>query len=309
MSGELHLVDWGTTNARSYRIGADYRVTDKRDTAVGIMNVADRNFAGAFDKLTRGWGDPSTARALLSGMVGSRNGWVEAPYASCPASLADVARAVVPHPEHSRIAFVPGLNCVNPAGRFDVMRGEEVQVFGALSLGQGGDRVLCLPGTHSKWVSCRDDAILTFATSMTGEAFDILRQHSILKLSMEPDASPGLDGDSFDRGVAAARFAGGLLDSRFGVRALDLSGDARPESMRDFLSGLLIGSEIDAMRNMFSAAGGVTVVGNANLNTRYIRALQGSGIVADAVASEDATIRGLISLSRRVSWRDGKAEG
>ena len=129
----------------------------------------------------------------------------------------------------------------------------------------------------------------------------MLRQHSILKLSMEPEAA-ALDGVSFDQGVAASKVTGGLLDSLFGVRALDLSGAARPRSMRDFLSGLLIGSEIAAMRDMFAVDGGVTVVGNATLNDRYIRALHGYDITAEAVASEDATIRGLIALSRRVSW-------
>ncbi len=298
MSDALHLIDWGTTNARSYRLDADFNVVDKRDSGLGILNVPGGDFAAAYAELTAGWNGKS--RAILSGMIGSRNGWFEAPYAPCPASMDDVARAVVAHPERPGIVFVPGLSTTNPAGRFDVMRGEEVQVFGALAEGRG-ERLLCLPGTHSKWVSCRDEAILNFATSMTGEAYDVLRQHSILKLSMEPEAA-ALDGDSFDQGVAASKVTGGLLDSLFGVRALDLSGAARPGSMRDFLSGLLIGSEIAAMRDMFAVDGGVTVVGNATLNDRYIRALHGYDITAEAVASEDATIRGLIALSRRVSW-------
>ena len=302
MSAELHLIDWGTTNARSYRLGTDFRVTGKRDLPLGIMKVADRNFAGAFDELTGGWGEPASARALLSGMIGSRNGWVEAPYAACPASLADVARSVVPHPDHPRIAFVPGLNTVNPAGRFDVMRGEEVQVFGALSQGAGGARVLCLPGTHSKWVSCRDDAILTFATAMTGEAFDILRQHSILKLSMEADAAAAVDSGSFDAGVGASQTEGGLLNQLFGVRALDLSGGDRPSSMRDYLSGLLIGSEIGAMQGLFPHGGNVTLIGAGALAGRYARALQGYGIASDSLSSEDVTVHGLVALAKTVHW-------
>jgi 2-dehydro-3-deoxygalactonokinase len=298
MSDELTLIDWGTTNARSYRVGADGAVLDKRDRPLGILNVTDGDFPRAFDALTRDW--PS-GRTLLSGMIGSRNGWVEAPYAECPASMASLAGSVIAHPDNGDIRFVPGLCTENPAGRFDVMRGEEVQVFGVLEPA-GGKRLLCLPGTHSKWVSCRGDTILNFATSLTGEAFEVLRRHSILRLTMEVQGSHKLDGDSFDQGLAASGAQGGLLDQLFGVRALALSPQDQPGSMRDYLSGLLIGNEIAAMRKLFPDAGAVTVVGAPALATRYLRALKAGGIAGDSVASEDATLRGLLALSAGVGW-------
>lgn len=271
MTPALITLDWGTSSLRAYLMAADGTVLDRRASGQGIMALGGATFPGVLAAVAGDW-----ARAhgplpvLLSGMVGSRQGWVEARYAPCPAGLADLAAALVDVPDappgFGRVAIVPGVLKDEEAAP-DVIRGEEVEVLGALSRLLRSDGLFVLPGTHSKWVRVREGAIATFSTYMTGEVFAALKGHTILGRMM---GDGGFSPDGFRRGVEAAAGltggAGALLGRLFSIRALGLTGRLAEVDSADFLSGLLIGAELmDATRGHEP----FTLVANPALTERY----------------------------------------
>jgi 2-dehydro-3-deoxygalactonokinase len=282
------LIDWGTSNIRAYRL-VDGAVADRRARPQRLAALRDAAaFRACFDGLTDGWLPDAV---LLAGMVGSRQGWVEAPYADCPARLADLAGALTPVPGLADAAIVPGLACQAESGAPDVLRGEEVQVFGTVA--GGADALLCLPGTHSKWVTVRAGAVTGFATAMTGELFATLRQHSLLAATTaEAEVAP--DDPAFLAGVAWAARPGGLTHHLFAARTRPLREAMAPADATAFLSGLLIGHEIAGLAG---TAGAVTLVGAPALCARYAAALTARGIASTTVDAETATIAGLTRLA------------
>ena len=305
-------VDWGTTALRGALLAADGTVLAEHAAPRGLLSMAPGGWAAAFEAEFGGWraAHPNIP-CLMAGMVGSRQGWAEAPYCPCPAGLDDLVDRLL-WLQPGRLAIVPGLSVEHAAehgtaqataqdvaqgGPPDVMRGEETQVFGALqSLGLA-DATLVLPGTHSKWVTVQAGRITGFASHMTGECYALLRQHSILARTLPADDSDWQP-EAFDRGVAQAGRAGGLLHHLFGVRALALFGRQSPAEGASYLSGLLIGDELRAAAP--AAAGHVVLVGSAALTARYQRALAGRGLVTQTVAAE-ATWRGLAALAGRLA--------
>ena len=296
MSSEPGLIalDWGTSALRAYLLDRGGAVLGSRSAALGIMQVADGDFAAAFAEVAGDWRARWPAlRAVAAGMVGSAQGWVEAPYLDCPAGPEDLAGALAPVPGGT-LLVIPGVAQRGAAP--DVMRGEETQVAGALAL-RPALRTRCrllLPGTHSKWVEVTDGRIARFRTFMTGELFGVLRAHSILGRFAAGHAPPGEpEGrDAFARGVGAAREgASGLAPLLFSARALVLTGGLRPEDSLDYLSGLLIGDELrcalpDGPREA------IALIGEPDLCRRYRDALALFG-VADAGLIENATPAGL----------------
>jgi 2-dehydro-3-deoxygalactonokinase len=286
----LIAIDWGTSSFRAYRLDAAGATIEQRSAPLGILKVTDGDFSGALKGQIGDWLAGTAAPVLMAGMIGSRQGWSEAPYAACPAGLADLTAHLHPVSIDGRRAWiVPGLVHRPQAGPPDVMRGEETQIFGVLdALGPGSHR-LCLPGTHSKWVDIADGRILAFSTHMTGEAFAVLRGHSILgRLMVEADAELAW----FDRGVARARDGGGLLHHLFGVRTLGLFGDVPPAGLPHYLSGILIGHELAAAA---IESGPIHLLGAAELVALYQRALGLYGRPA-RLLDPDAIRRGLFAL-------------
>lgn len=287
----LIAVDWGTSSLRAARVDDDGTVREERASQRGILSVPEGGFPAVLQDLCGDWLAAPGSLCLVSGMAGSRQGWQEAPYCPCPAGFAELARHlhwVAP----GRIALVPGLAC-EAGGVPDVMRGEEVQVFGALSLLQQHDGLVVLPGTHSKWVQVRDGAVQSFSTCMTGEFYALLRRHSILARTL-PDEDGALDEPAFVRGVLHARSGAGLLHTAFSVRTLALFGRMESAAQPSYLSGLVIGEEL---RTQAVAAPGVTLVGSDALTRRYALALATLGIATRSLGSE-ATWRGLWALAR-----------
>ncbi len=197
----LIAIDWGTTSARAYRVGASGAILAARDAPLGIQNVHGDGFAAALDQLLGDWRATAAPR-VACGMIGSRQGWAEAPYADCPVDLAGLGGALARTPG-GELAIVPGRAVVDPAGVPDVMRGEETQLAGAFW--PDDDRVLAvLPGTHSKWAIVERGRLQTFATFMTGELYAVLLDHSILGRMAERDREPTASARSaFARGRAA----------------------------------------------------------------------------------------------------------
>ncbi|AYF04107.1 2-keto-3-deoxy-galactonokinase (plasmid) [Paracoccus yeei] len=285
----LIALDWGTTALRGWLLDRKGAVLAQARAARGLMQIADGDFAGAFDALTRDWPD---LPAIASGMVGSASGWVETPYAACPAGPDDLARGLVQVPGCA-LWIVPGVR--QPAPAPDVMRGEETEIVGALALRPdlaAGARIL-LPGTHSKWACVADGAIQGFTTFMTGELFAVLRDHSILGRGLSPATGGGA---AFLAGVDAVREGGALAPLLFQTRARRLAGDLTDAEALDFLSGLLIGDELRSAG--VEPGRPPLLVGDATLCARYARALGRFG-APDAVALHDAAVTGLWQLARR----------
>lgn len=286
----LVAIDWGTSSLRGALINADGRVLEEQSHARGILTVPPGGFREVFDSLFGAWMREAGARCLISGMAGSRQGWVEAPYCPCPAGLAEV-RAQVREIEPGRIAIVPGLSDEH-AGVPDVMRGEEVQIFGAIALTGLRNGLFVLPGTHNKWADVKDGRVAGFRTFMTGEFYALLSQHSILARTL--DASAPFDEAAFLSGVAQADNGEGLLHNAFGARTLSLFERMSASELASYLSGLLIGEELRTQS--VRANGEVVLIGSPALTQRYALALKTLGTATRTLGSE-ATWAGLHALS------------
>lgn len=286
------LVDWGTTNFRAWLVDGDGKVIDRREAPAGIMQVPAGGFPQALETHVGRWraGHPGLP-VLMSGMVGSKQGWAEAPYAPCPAGIDELAKAVMPVPGEDNVFIVPGVCHEAPDGRHDVMRGEEVQIFGSLRQGEKGRQVFCLPGTHSKWTAVEDGRIVWFATAMTGEVWAVMSQHSILGRLMEGDSLE--DMDAFDRGFKLSGEPGGLLNHLFSVRAEGLFEAIPANGLRSYLSGILIGHEVRAMLSIARPTGPVTLIGRKDIIDSYSIAISTLGTPTAACPAESATLKGL----------------
>jgi 2-dehydro-3-deoxygalactonokinase len=265
-------LDWGTTSCRAYLIGADGVLARKID-GPGILRVEGGAFGPWFDTMVGAWiATYGVLPIILSGMIGSRQGWKEAPYAACPAGADDIVKALakIDH-DGLPISLVPGLVTENDAMP-DVMRGEETQIFGALALSGMNEGLFLLPGTHSKWAEARGGRVVSFRTFMTGEVFGALKEHTILGRTMREGAS---NADGFARGVregAALGSAGALLNRIFATRSYGLMDRLPDTALSDYLSGLLIGAEI--AEATWQAKSTVTIIASAALAQRYTDALK-----------------------------------
>jgi 2-dehydro-3-deoxygalactonokinase len=294
----LVAVDWGTTSARAYRLDADGMVQDRRSVALGVKHVRDGRFEAALAKLLGEFLDDAAPR-IACGMIGSRQGWVEAPYVDCPASLTALADRVVQAP-HDLLTIVPGVATRDAAGIPDVMRGEETQLLGAIGTGERGVLAV-LPGTHSKWARVEHGRIVDFTTFMTGELYGVLIDHSML--GRLAGHEPGrFSRDAFSRGVARGLADGALAHDVFGARTLSLTGALESEHVADWLSGLLIGREVRDARAWALRAGiepsVVRVIGTDTLVERYELAMTDAGMLAER-GHPDAAARGLWRIAVR----------
>ena len=291
--------DWGGSRLRLW-LRQGKSVIHRRD-GPGVTALT-QSPEQTFLDLVGDWREARPEQAILCGMVGSRMGWAEAPYVPCPAATADVAvRTVRLEADGLPVRIVPGLSCVNPLGGPDVMRGEETQVFGALSLDaalRSGRRLLALPGTHNKWAVVEDGRIVTFLTAPIGETFALLKAQSTL----------GAGGGSLAEGSAAG-FAQGLARIAehgaqrlphllFETRARQLLEAMSPADAMGFLSGLLISADVAAARDWFGPLPAVTVIGDGPLATLYAQAVNAAGAAASVVDGEAAVLAGLSMITR-----------
>jgi len=288
-------VDWGTTSFRAYRMADDGTIQDRRTAALGIMQVENGAFADALAAQIGPWLADGERNVLMCGMIGSRQGWVEAPYLPCPAGAGEIAGALagVAFPD-ADVRIVPGLIHADTAGVPDVMRGEETQLVGALPA-IGTEGLVCLPGTHAKWVRIVRGRIAGFSTFMTGEVFSALRGHTILGRMM---AEAPQDDAAFADGLARSAAPGGMLHHLFGVRALGLSGRLADTASASYLSGLLIGHEV---RAAMPSAARVHLIGTAALTAPYAAAITACG-GSPVVQSEAAAAAGLARIAGSASW-------
>jgi 2-dehydro-3-deoxygalactonokinase len=287
-------IDWGTTGFRAYRLATSGNILESRSAPAGILAVKDGAFDRVLEQQVGDWIAAGEAPIVMSGMIGSRQGWLEVPYVACPAGLDQIATGLRKVQWRSSEAWIaPGVCCRGPGGVPDVMRGEEVQILGALAALGPGAHTVCLPGTHSKWVEVQDGRIVAFSTHMTGEVYAVMKSHSILGRMMSGEST---DMAAFEDGVRRSGDAGGLLHQLFGVRARGLFGELADTASAAYLSGMLVGHEIRAARK---DARRVHLLCTSQLAGIYGRALGVLGIDSSVVDPEAVTV-GLFQLSKRI---------
>ncbi len=289
MTVEWIAVDWGTTNLRAFGMGREGLVAQA--VSEDGMGRLDRDgFEPALLRLIGPWlSDTRTIEVVACGMVGSRQGWHEAPYRTVPCTPLDPGSLVAAptHDARIRVRIVPGLKQAQPA---DVMRGEETQIAGALAILPGFDGVICLPGTHSKWAHVSAGEVVSFQTYLTGELFALLSEASVLRHGMQGD---GWDEAAFDAGVSDALSRPERIGARlFGIRAEGLIAGLGAAAARARLSGLLIGMELAAARPYWLGQA-VVIVGSDRISMSYARALRMQGVEARLVKGSEAVLAGL----------------
>lgn len=313
MQAQLIALDWGTSSLRVYKLGSGGHVLERRSLPWGIMHLptepgvvagqhCSNGFELAFEAACGDWLDAQADLPVIAcGMVGSAQGWSEAPYCETPADVASLGQALhrVRSARGVEVHIVPGV--IQRTDLPNVMRGEETQVLGVLqNLARTGnrERLIGLPGSHSKWVQVVEGCITHFDTFMTGELFAVLCEHSILGRTQQ--ASEHFQAGAFDRGVGVALSTQGQrgpLSTLFSARTLGLTGELAAHEQADYLSGLLIGHELSVLgRDEAKRHCEIVLVGNAQLCARYQRALEHCGMPHVSLAQE-ATERGLWQLA------------
>ncbi|WP_247268157.1 MULTISPECIES: 2-dehydro-3-deoxygalactonokinase [Pseudomonas] len=328
MQAQLIALDWGTTSLRAYKLAAGGVVLEQRALSSGIMQLpktprvihggecAD-GFELAFEEACGDWLEAQPDLPVIAcGMVGSAQGWREAAYCETPANVANLGNSlqILVSLRGTRVHIVPGV--IQRSRLPNVMRGEETQVLGVLQnlpAEAGGDLLIGLPGSHSKWVEVIEGRITHFDTFMTGEVFAVLSEHSILGRTQQQGAA--FDGLAFDRGVQVALSADGelgVLSTLFSARTLGLTGELAPTAQADYLSGLMIGHELVALaaaqrrRRNSAHLPSIILIGNAQLCARYGRALDACGF-ARVTLAEQATERGLWQLALAAGLLDSSS--
>jgi 2-dehydro-3-deoxygalactonokinase len=284
-------VDWGTTNRRAYRIDSSGACTDEFEDGKGVLSVPAGGFPAAVAEIRERLGDMPL---LLAGMVGSNRGWVEAPYAPCPAGIDElIAKLVWPS---DREAIVPGVSYIGE-GRADVMRGEEVQLLGGVASGAvPPEALVCHPGTHNKWALLRHGTIQTFGTVMTGELFSLLKEHSILSELLQGPVEPN---DAFKRGVALSMDREVLPAALFETRAAVLLGQMKKEDAPSYVSGLLIGTDV-RIGLTWPIGTRIGIMGRKELTRLYAAAIEQAGREAIELDGEQSFLAGIRAIATRV---------
>ena len=309
-------VDWGTSNFRLMLFDAEGRRHNEVTMADGVARLGAAGLEAHLLKCLAELGVPRSVPVLMCGMVGSTLGWQEVPYLDCPVSIRDLSSHLSPVDTDVTVYIVPGVRSIT--GPLDVMRGEEVQVFGwwqSTSAQQHLNARLCLPGTHAKWVTMVDDKIETVETALTGELYDLLSRHSVLV-----QGDQDWHAEAFAEGVEAAQQGRGILHNLFSVRANVVAGTSLSSAAASYLSGLLIGAELreqlkeqlrEKLREQHNEQpkvqkvdGMLHLIGDQQLIERYATAAKLIGV--DVVCWDGAE---MVAAGLEVLWRTKNGSG
>jgi 2-dehydro-3-deoxygalactonokinase len=294
-------VDWGTSSFRLWLVDPAGNILGERRSHEGMMAAGKLGFPAVLQSHLEAVGAAAGLPVIVCGMAGARQGWVEAGYVDTPARLASILEHAIPVPgQHRDIRILPGIAQRDPRAP-DVMRGEETQLLGALGVDAAGDAVVCMPGTHSKWVRVSGGTVERFATFMTGELFDVVSRETILSHAVT-GADQAEDLDAFKSAVIAAfeapAFAANLL---FQVRSGQLLYGGKPSAAREKISGTLIGIELAAGLAGEIPSGGITLVASGRLQMLYQSAFETVAGPVRSIGAEDAVRRGL-SMAAQSIW-------
>ena len=294
-------VDWGTSSFRLWLVDRAGNVLGERRSPEGMMAAGKIGFAAVLQSHLEAVGAALELPVIVCGMAGARQGWVEAGYVDTPARLASILEHAVPVPGQDRdIRILPGIAQRDPKAP-DVMRGEETQLLGALGVDAAGEAVVCMPGTHSKWVRANGGAVERFATFMTGELFDVISRETILSHAVT-GADQAEDIDAFRSSVTAAFETPSLsANLLFQVRSAQLLYGGKPSSAREKISGTLIGLELAAGLAGDVPSTGITLVASGRLQMLYRFAFETVSVSVRSIGAEDAVRRGL-SMAAQSIW-------
>ncbi|MFC0268929.1 2-dehydro-3-deoxygalactonokinase [Kushneria aurantia] len=298
-SDELIAVDWGTSRFRAFLVSRDSgEVLDSRRSDAGLRALSSAEFPHYCAAQLAPWRQRAQPPPVyLAGMVGAARGWHEAPQLELPVDAGALAEHLVAAPGMENAWIVPGVKVVRD-DHVDVMRGEEVQAFGALALDDSEDTLCCLPGTHSKWAQLKAGQLVDFVTAMTGELYHAVRFHT---LPGEParEADDYHEG-AFAQGLDAAAHPAGLLHALFEARSRYLHAGLADARVGSFISGVMIGSEVRAQRLLYPHAQRLLLVGSAPLRALYRQAMLAAGFdTIVEIDSDRATLAGITALAAR----------
>ncbi|MBF7074225.1 2-dehydro-3-deoxygalactonokinase [Glaciecola sp. MH2013] len=303
-------VDWGTSRLRAFLCEAKGDGSFEllaRSAGLGVSK-SPMGFEETLLHAISAWeADYGKLPVLMAGQIGSSIGWKETPYLSCPISPGEVAKSsLVFECQGYSISIVPGLSCRLENDNYDCMRGEELQILGWMQLDSAhkkGRHLLCLPGTHTKWVLVEDGKIKLFKTALTGELFDLIANHSVLIQSQGPDFNlAAFEQDAFDKGAAFTLNSevGSFMHGLFSVRSKQLFGELSKEQATSYLSGLLIGSDIRAALHAtewsLSSVDQVTIIGAPHLSRSFARVLASEGIRSKISKVTNTTLLGFNAI-------------
>ena len=281
------IIDWGTTNFRAFAMNSKDICIDKIERPIGLLSIAQGLFAQTLSDIFEEWlGEYTSIPVYMAGMVGSANGWKDAGYVATPANVSNLSHSVIRFalPWGSCAYIVPGVRHVIASLQNDVMRGEEVQVLGLTHLCGAESFTVLLPGTHSKHVEVRQKKIQTLATFMTGEMFSLLTKHSILGKDLPAQQE---NDEVFKLGISQAKSNKSLLNLLFSARTNRLFEQVSDDSVYDYLSGVLIGHELQKMTS------NVYIVGENKLANRYKLACDNLSIKAEIFSGDDCFLAGM----------------
>jgi 2-dehydro-3-deoxygalactonokinase len=286
--------DWGTSRLRLFLCDERGHVLARGEGEGASVPDCGGRFAAAVAAWDKAHG---VLPAVLGGMVGSTIGWKEVPYLKCPAKPDAIAGAALRFESGARaIAILPGLSCTGKTGAPDVMRGEETQILGALRLRpelSKGRHILCMPGTHVKWVVVEDGAVVQFQTALSGELFELVRRHSVLARD-----SGEVDGNStaFAQGLdfARANEAADLLHLLFSTRSRVVTGQMPKADAASYLSGLVLGKDIGSARTLLDLKSPVQLICTAGLAALYAKVLQAYDLTSAVINGDEAALAGLV---------------
>lgn len=288
-------VDWGTTHLRAWAMVGD-TVRAEAHSEDGMGTLERDGFEPALLRLIEPWLGAGTMPVVACGMVGARQGWFEAPYTAVPAKPCDLRPVTAPtNDARLKVQIIPGLKQAEPA---DVMRGEETQIAGFLARHKDFDGVLCLPGTHAKWVRISAEEVVSFQTCMTGEMFQLLSEKSVLRHSIAPD---DMDTEAFASAVEDIISRPERLAQRlFGLRAENVLNGLHPIVARSRLSGYLIGAELAATKPYWLGQD-VAMAGAPTLVSAYAEALKTQGVEARTFDAAPLTRAGLTRVHQSLT--------
>jgi 2-dehydro-3-deoxygalactonokinase len=290
------VVDWGTSSFRGWLMSADGEPLAESRGSEGMLYCAGTGFAPVLrDHLAR-LGAPQGVPVLICGMAGARQGWAEAPYLKTPTRLDALHEGAIRIDAPGDIRILPGIAQAR-AEQPDVMRGEETQLLGVTEPDFSG--LVCIPGTHSKWIRIEDGLVVEFSTYMTGELFSVIAQHSILAHAVE-DSAP-MDSSSFREALSTALAKPtALTASLFRLRAAQLLGFERRADGAARLSGLLIGTEIADALDRQGPLRSVRLIAAGSLGRLYEAALTAQGLDVTPVDAEQASRLGLAKAALKL---------
>lgn len=292
------MVDWGTSSFRGWLMSANGETLAESRSGEGMLHCVAAGFAPVLrDHLAR-LGAAEGTPVLICGMAGARQGWVEAPYLKTPTRLDALHEGAIRIDAAGDIRILPGIAQARP-DQPDVMRGEETQLLGVTESDFTG--LVCIPGTHSKWITIEAGHIVEFSTYMTGELFSVISQHSILSHAIDATDQGALDGEPFREGLSRALAAPtGLTASLFRLRASQLLGFEQRADGAARLSGLLIGTEIADAVHRHESLQSVRLIAAGALGRLYATALTMQGLDVTTVDAEQASRVGLYKAAVRL---------